>query len=80
MSLFDKDRPRNTNHQPYISPYKTEYFMFMGRWYNNSEEERGVFAARMVDGIEVVPEDYLESWSGVKQTLGDSDVIYRLYS
>lgn len=78
MSLFDKDRQRNN--QSYISPYKTGYFMFMGRWYNNSEEDRGIFAARMVDGIEIVPEDYIESWSGVKQTLGDSEVIYRIYS
>ena len=78
MSLFSKDRQRNN--QSYISPYRDEYFMFMGRWYNNSEEERGVFAARMVDGVEAVPEDYIESWSGVKQTLGNSEVIYRVYS
>jgi len=78
MSLFGKDRQRNN--QPHISPYKDEYFMFMGRWYSNSEEERGVFAARMVDGMEIIPEDYIESWSGVKQSLGDSEVIYRIYS
>lgn len=79
MSLFDKKRNSNNNQQ-YVAPYKSGYFMFMGRWYTNTEEDRGLFAARMVDGIEPVPEDYQESWAGVKQTLGDSEVIYRIYS
>lgn len=78
MSLFDRQKRQNTTQQQ----INDKFFMFMGRWYARGSDDRGTEFARLVyesDEVQVT-QDYVDAWSGVKQTLGNSDVIYKIYS
>jgi hypothetical protein len=65
MAFFEKKK---------IKPIETkdQFFIFAGNWYEKFKDEK-IEGCRIVEDSSIIPEEYLQSWSGWKPTQSRRD-------